>query len=163
MLVQGFDLKKNAYNNRFQPYIAYWGAFWNIVFILINGFKVFFKWNVSDFLTSCEYRDIQCSSVFWPNFVRYQYSHLPGIISILENLEADVVLESGGNGPCHGNAIWYTGGYCIWPGYREYPQWKKPKHQKSLQGISGKRSQPRSFSLINVFFFRQISLRIVWN
>jgi len=52
MLAQGFDLKKNAYHNRFQPYIAYWGAFWNLLFILINGFQVFFKWNVSDFLTS---------------------------------------------------------------------------------------------------------------
>ena len=58
MLAQGFDLKKNAYNNRFQPYISYWGAAWNIIFILINGYKVFFKWNVSDFLTSCEYRDV---------------------------------------------------------------------------------------------------------
>ena len=58
MLAQGFDPKKNAYNNRFQPYLAYWGAFWNTLFILINGFKVFFQWNVSDFLTSCEYREM---------------------------------------------------------------------------------------------------------
>ncbi|KAF8343638.1 general amino acid permease 1 [Amanita rubescens] len=52
MLAQGFDLKKNVYNNRLQPYIAYWGAVWNALFILINGFEVFFKWNVSDFLTA---------------------------------------------------------------------------------------------------------------
>jgi len=52
MLVQGFDLKKNIYNNRFQPYVAYWGAFWNAVFILVNGFKVFFVWNTTNFLTS---------------------------------------------------------------------------------------------------------------
>ncbi|KAF8722675.1 hypothetical protein AX14_009689 [Amanita brunnescens Koide BX004] len=52
MLAQGFDLKSNVYNNRFQPFISYWGCFWNIIFILINGFKVFFQWNVTDFLTS---------------------------------------------------------------------------------------------------------------
>jgi len=52
MLTQGFDLKKNVYNNRFQPFAAYWGAFWNVVFILINGFEVFFKWNTTTFLTS---------------------------------------------------------------------------------------------------------------
>ncbi|KAM6495241.1 general APC amino acid permease [Amanita muscaria] len=52
MVAQGFDLRKNTYNNRFQPYIAYWGCFWTVIFILINGFSVFFKWNVSSFLTS---------------------------------------------------------------------------------------------------------------
>ncbi|KAK2464007.1 hypothetical protein APHAL10511_003951 [Amanita phalloides] len=54
MLTQGFDLKSNVYYNTWQPYIAYWGAFWNFLFILINGFKVFFKghWNVSNFLTA---------------------------------------------------------------------------------------------------------------
>jgi amino acid transporter len=57
MLAQGFDLKKNAYYNRLQPYIAYWGAFWSFLFILINGFEVFFKWNVSDFLSACEYQE----------------------------------------------------------------------------------------------------------
>ena len=58
MLVQGFDLKKNVYNNRFQPYVAYWGAFWNAVFILVNGFEVFFKWQTTNFLTSCEYQEL---------------------------------------------------------------------------------------------------------
>ncbi|KIL65243.1 hypothetical protein M378DRAFT_162180 [Amanita muscaria Koide BX008] len=52
MVAQGFDLRKNTYNNRFQPYIAYWGCFWTVIFILINGFPVFFKWNVSSFFTS---------------------------------------------------------------------------------------------------------------
>ena len=57
MLAQGFDLKKNAYYNRFQPYISYWGAFWNLLFVFINGFEVFFKWNVSSFLSACEYQE----------------------------------------------------------------------------------------------------------
>ncbi|KAM6495240.1 general amino acid permease 1 [Amanita muscaria] len=52
MVAQGFDLRKNTYNNRFQPYIAYWGCFWTVIFILINGFPVFFNWNVSGFLTA---------------------------------------------------------------------------------------------------------------
>jgi hypothetical protein len=113
MLAQGFDLKTNVYNNRFQPYIAYWGAFWNILFILINGFKVFFQWSVADFLTSCEYREIMFVHILI--FVRPEYSHLPGIISILENLEAYIVLETGGNGPCHGKLlIFWQLLYLIW-------------------------------------------------
>jgi amino acid transporter len=52
MKAQGFDLRKNVYNNRFQPYIAYWGIFWTTVFILINGYAVFFDFNASDFLVA---------------------------------------------------------------------------------------------------------------
>lgn len=52
MKAQGFDLRKNAYNNRFQPYIAYWGCFWTAIFILITGLTVFWDFNVSGFLTS---------------------------------------------------------------------------------------------------------------
>ncbi|RDB18585.1 putative proline-specific permease put4 [Hypsizygus marmoreus] len=49
---QGFDLRKNVYNNRLQPYVAYWGIFWTIFFIIVNGYAVFFDFNASDFLTS---------------------------------------------------------------------------------------------------------------
>ncbi|KAF8990674.1 general amino acid permease 1 [Cyathus striatus] len=52
MRAQGYDLRKNVYNNRFQPYIAYWGIFWTTLFILINGYAVFFNFNASDFLVS---------------------------------------------------------------------------------------------------------------
>ncbi|KAF8621819.1 hypothetical protein AX15_007489 [Amanita polypyramis BW_CC] len=52
MIAQGFDLKRNAYNNSFQPYVAYWGVFWNLLFILINGFQVFFNFTASGFLIS---------------------------------------------------------------------------------------------------------------
>jgi len=55
MKAQGFDLKKNAYNNRFQPYLAYWGVFWTLLFILINGHSVFWHFNASEFLTACMY------------------------------------------------------------------------------------------------------------
>ncbi|KAF8902381.1 general amino acid permease 1 [Gymnopilus junonius] len=52
MLAQGFDIKSNAYHNRFQPYIAYWGAAWTMFFILINGFAVFWDFNASGFFTA---------------------------------------------------------------------------------------------------------------
>lgn len=55
MIAQGFDLTKNAYNNRFQPYVAYWGVFWTLFFILINGYAVFWNFNASQFLTACMY------------------------------------------------------------------------------------------------------------
>jgi amino acid transporter len=52
MLAQGFNIKDNVYNNRLQPFIAYWGCFWTGFFIIINGFKVFFQWNTADFFTA---------------------------------------------------------------------------------------------------------------
>jgi len=55
MKAQGFDLTKNAYNNRFQPYIAYWGIFWTLLFIFINGYAVFWHFTASGFLTACMY------------------------------------------------------------------------------------------------------------
>ena len=55
MISQGYDLTKNVYNNRFQPYIAYWGVFWTLFFILVNGYAVFWSFNASDFLTACMY------------------------------------------------------------------------------------------------------------
>ena len=55
MIAQGFDLRKNAYNNRLQPYLAYWGVFWTLFFILVNGYAVFWHFNASDFLIACMY------------------------------------------------------------------------------------------------------------
>ncbi|TFK39733.1 general APC amino acid permease [Crucibulum laeve] len=49
---QGFDRRVNAYYNRWQPYVAYWGIFWTLFFTLINGFEVFFNWNTSSFFTA---------------------------------------------------------------------------------------------------------------
>ncbi|KIL62344.1 hypothetical protein M378DRAFT_193221 [Amanita muscaria Koide BX008] len=49
---QGFDVKKNVYNSPLQPFIAYWGCFWTFIFMFINGFRVFFSFNVTDFLTA---------------------------------------------------------------------------------------------------------------
>ncbi|KAF7309445.1 General APC amino acid permease [Mycena indigotica] len=52
MTAQGFDLKKNIYNNALQPYLAYWGMGWTVFFILMNGYAVFFKFNTSIFFTA---------------------------------------------------------------------------------------------------------------
>lgn len=54
MIAQGFDLRTNAYYNRFQPFVAYWGLFWTLFFILVNGYAVFFDFEASKFLSSCE-------------------------------------------------------------------------------------------------------------
>ncbi|KAJ7497989.1 general APC amino acid permease [Mycena galericulata] len=52
MTAQGYDLTKNVYNNPFQPYLAYWGIGWTLLFILMNGYAVFFKFEASLFLTA---------------------------------------------------------------------------------------------------------------
>jgi len=53
MKAQGFDVTKNTYHNRWQPYVAYWGIGWTLFFVFINGFESFFgKFNVDGFLTS---------------------------------------------------------------------------------------------------------------
>ncbi|KAF7971189.1 hypothetical protein HWV62_21866 [Athelia sp. TMB] len=48
---QGIDRKKFIYSNPFQPYLSYWGLLWTVIFILINGFYVFWEFNASSFLT----------------------------------------------------------------------------------------------------------------
>ena len=49
---QGFDRKKLVYYSSLQPWLSYWGIFWNTIFILINGYAVFWDFNASDFLTA---------------------------------------------------------------------------------------------------------------
>ncbi|PPR02279.1 hypothetical protein CVT26_011698 [Gymnopilus dilepis] len=52
LLAQGYDPAANAYHNKLQPYVAYWGAGWTMFFIIINGFAVFWDFNASGFLTA---------------------------------------------------------------------------------------------------------------
>ena len=49
---QGLDRTQLAYWNPLQPGLAIWGVFWTSVFILVNGYQVFFVWNMPDFLTA---------------------------------------------------------------------------------------------------------------
>ena len=53
MKAQGIDRKKLLYYNSLQPWLSYWGIFWTVIFILVNGFACFWDFNASDFLTAC--------------------------------------------------------------------------------------------------------------
>ena len=53
MRAQGIDRKKLVYHSNLQPWLAYWGIFWNIIFILVNGFECFWAFSASSFLTAC--------------------------------------------------------------------------------------------------------------
>ncbi|OCH96296.1 general amino acid permease 1 [Obba rivulosa] len=48
---QGYNRKEIVYHSNLQPYLSIWGIFWLSLFILINGFEVFWKFNASSFLT----------------------------------------------------------------------------------------------------------------
>ncbi|QRV73908.1 amino acid permease [Ceratobasidium sp. AG-Ba] len=48
---QGIDRTQFVYYSSLQPYLSYWGVFWTTLFIIINGFAVFFDFNASDFFT----------------------------------------------------------------------------------------------------------------
>lgn len=50
---QGLDRKKLVYHSGLQPWLSMWGIFWLSLFILINGFQVFWSFNASGFLTAC--------------------------------------------------------------------------------------------------------------
>nr|VWP00245.1 Extracellular lipase (EC [Ganoderma boninense] len=49
---QGLDRKKLLYYSPLQPWLSYWGIFWITIFILINGFEVFFSFTAAGFLTA---------------------------------------------------------------------------------------------------------------
>ncbi|KAI0794359.1 general amino acid permease 1 [Fomes fomentarius] len=49
---QGLDRKKLLYYTNLQPWLSYWATFWLIIFILINGFTVFWSFNASDFFAA---------------------------------------------------------------------------------------------------------------
>lgn len=49
---QGIDRRKLHYWNPLQPWLSVWGLIWCIIFILINGYNVFWDFDASSFLTS---------------------------------------------------------------------------------------------------------------
>jgi amino acid transporter len=49
---QGFDRTKMVYYSKLQPWLSIWGVFWCSLFIIINGFAVFFDFNAPDFLVA---------------------------------------------------------------------------------------------------------------
>ena len=52
--ILGIDRKQFIYYSNLQPYLSYWGVFWTGLFILINGFSVFFDFTATNFVTSCK-------------------------------------------------------------------------------------------------------------
>jgi yeast amino acid transporter len=66
---QGLDRTKLAYYNPLQPGLAIWGVFWTSIFILVNGYKVFFVWNTDDFLTA--YINIPIFFTLWIGWTLY--------------------------------------------------------------------------------------------
>jgi len=49
---QGLDRKQLIYHSNLQPYLSYWGVFWTSLFIIINGFEVFWNFTAAGFLTA---------------------------------------------------------------------------------------------------------------
>lgn len=49
---QGIDRTSFVYSSSLQPYLSIWGVFWTIIFILMNGFSVFWNFTAAGFLTS---------------------------------------------------------------------------------------------------------------
>jgi amino acid transporter len=52
MKAQNIDRLQLVYHNKWQPYVAYWGMTWCLIFVLITGYAVFWNFNASDFLTA---------------------------------------------------------------------------------------------------------------
>ena len=69
---QGLDRSQLAYWNPLQPGLAIWGVFWTSVFILVNGYQVFFVWNTQDFLTA--YINIPIFFALWIGWTVYMRS-----------------------------------------------------------------------------------------
>jgi len=67
--VQGRDRSELAYYNPLQPGLAIWGIIWTAIFILVNGYKVFFKWSTTDFLTA--YINIPIFFALWIGWTIY--------------------------------------------------------------------------------------------
>ncbi|KAF8498527.1 general amino acid permease 1 [Russula emetica] len=66
---QGLDRTQLAYWNPLQPGLAVWGVFWTSIFILVNGYQVFFVWNTQDFLTA--YINIPIFFTLWIGWTVY--------------------------------------------------------------------------------------------
>lgn len=90
---QGIDRKKFIYSNPFQPYLSYWGLLWTVIFILINGFYVFWEFNASSFLTCCAYFPKSGGSLTDLTKFRHQYSFLRSPVLWVQNFQEDESME----------------------------------------------------------------------
>ncbi|TFK48431.1 general amino acid permease 1 [Heliocybe sulcata] len=94
---QGRDRTELIYYSSLQPWLSYWGIFWTSIFILINGFEVFWDFNAAGFLTA--YINVPlffCLWIFWKVFKRtrvwkpLQMDFTTGIPSVEETEEPEV-------------------------------------------------------------------------
>ena len=139
MKAQGFDLTKNAYNNKWQPYVAYWGCAWTMFFILINGFAVFFgKFDVSGFFVACESCTCNAPQYAHTKATRYQYSNFRHFVCWIQDCEEDQDLEAFGNGLCYCTTFPFLVDLrCSVFLSRAFLLWKRPRPLKSRPRIFG--------------------------
>lgn len=89
MKAQGIDRKKLVYHSNLQPWLAYWGIFWNTIFILVNGFECFWDFTASAFLTACTSIAIpyaRCNLIPMCSR-RHQHPAVPGRLLWMEDLQ----------------------------------------------------------------------------
>lgn len=101
--IQGWPRKELKYWNRFQPWLALWGLFWCIVFILFGGYPIFLGFNRLDQPFIISYL---IPPIFFLVFIGWKYLHGTQMISAdemdfvnnipsVEETEVDEVVPSG--------------------------------------------------------------------
>ncbi|KAI0923590.1 hypothetical protein AcW1_006502 [Taiwanofungus camphoratus] len=93
---QGYSRKSLAYQNRLQPYLAWWGIFWLSIFILVNGFEVFWSFTASGFLTSYINIPIFCGLfIFWKVLKRTRFwkPHEMDFVTAIPSMEETEIPE----------------------------------------------------------------------
>ncbi|KAI5995601.1 amino acid permease/ SLC12A domain-containing protein [Pisolithus albus] len=105
MTVQGWPRKDLAYWNRFQPWLALWGLFWCIVFIVFGGYPMFmgFYGENQPFIIGCQLslnlEKSSCSKsdldlippVFFLALIGWKYSHKTRMVSPVDmDFESDI-------------------------------------------------------------------------
>ncbi len=54
LIAQQYNFTQGFYHNRWQPFVAYWGAGWSLFFTLFAGFQVFWKFDGKTFVIACK-------------------------------------------------------------------------------------------------------------
>lgn len=88
--------------SKWQPYCAYWAAFWAPIFVLVQGYSVFLKgkWEVSTFIFS--YGIVSPNPAFLSDTIAgFVWRHWPG----LEDIQAHSVPQGEGCRPPHRRGV----------------------------------------------------------
>ncbi|KAI6116793.1 general APC amino acid permease, partial [Pisolithus croceorrhizus] len=86
MALQRWPRRKLEYWNRFQPWLALWGLFWCIVFIIFGGYPIFLGFYRVDrpFIISCQSNLNVIPSVFLIGFIGWRHLHKTRMISAVQ-------------------------------------------------------------------------------